>query len=115
MKDADISRLTEELSKCQPLLQEKEGQVIFYQVLAHYHYIIQQVQEKFAVRFKRAETTDKFKREFDSCVHNVEQVISSVPAYSDLKATDLWECSVCMVMNPVEDDICVACRTPKMH
>ena len=27
MKDADISRLTEELSKCQSFLQEKEGQV----------------------------------------------------------------------------------------
>ena len=27
MKDADISRLTEELSKCQSLPQEKEGQV----------------------------------------------------------------------------------------
>ena len=32
-KDADISRLTEELSKCQPLLQEKEGQVIFIRCL----------------------------------------------------------------------------------
>ena len=50
-KDADISRLTEELSKCQSLLQEKEGQVIIYQVLAHYHYIIiQQVPLEFPLQ-----------------------------------------------------------------
>ena len=85
--------------------------------------------EKFAVKFKTAETAQKFKITFEECVSRCKSdIISPERTVKPLKKVDTtdislqerfapkagsWVCSICSVCNPESVALCLACQTPK--
>ena len=75
--------------------------------------------EKFAIKFKSAETGLKFKKTFDECVTQLElkpkeehprKTTSETPLKEIFKAdVDSWECPVCLIRNQRNESKCVAC------